>query len=152
MHAMSDDDTFVCVTPDTLHLSQYVAYVEDDSAGAVATFSGVTRNVFQGKKVIQLVFEAYDDMAGKIMRVSPALWFALQPRPYAGSWQKRIWTSSKATPVHYGHILMLKQCQRRSSASFPWHILESNILLALSSGSLPAGTQQMVFDKGGCCS
>ncbi|DBB09140.1 TPA: hypothetical protein ACH3X3_007747 [Trebouxia sp. C0006] len=58
----------------------------------------------------------------------------------------------KATPVHYGHILMLKQCQRRSSASFPWHILESNILLALSSGSLPAGTQQMVFDKGGCCS
>jgi len=119
LYGMSDDDTFVCVTPDTLHLSQYVAYVEDDSAGAVATFSGVTRNVFQGKKVIQLVYEAYDDMAGKIMRVSPALWFALQPRPYAGSWQKRIWTSCKATSVDYGQILMPKQCQRLSSASFP---------------------------------
>lgn len=65
---MSDDDTFVRVTPDTLHLSQYVAYVEDDSAGAVATFSGVTRNVFQGKRVIQLEYEAYDDMAEKVVR------------------------------------------------------------------------------------
>ena len=69
------DDTFVCVTPDTLHLSQYVAHVEDDSAGAIATFSGVTRNVFQGKQVIQLEYEAYDDMAEKVMRVSPAPWF-----------------------------------------------------------------------------
>ncbi len=96
MHAMSADDTFVCVTPDTLHLSQYVAYVEDDSAGAIATFSGVTRNVFQGKRVIQLEYEAYDDMAEKIVRVSPASWFALQPWLCAGSWQKRTWTSCKA--------------------------------------------------------
>lgn len=119
MHAMSDDNTFVCVTPDTLHQSQYVAYVEDDSAGAIATFSGVTRNVFQGKKVIQLEYEAYDDMAEKIMRVSGASWFALQPRLCAGSWQKCIWISSTATSVYYRQILMPKQCHRLKLAYFP---------------------------------
>ena len=109
---MSDDGTYVCITPDTLHLSQYVAYVEDDSAGAVATFSGVTRNVFQGKKVIQLEYEAYDDMAEKVVRVSPACSAAI------GSLQKRTWTSCKTTSIHYVQLLMPKHCQRISSASF----------------------------------
>ena len=67
---MSVVDVLVHVTPDVLNLSQYVAYVQDEGAGAVATFSGVTRNVFQGKRVIQLEYEAYDAMAAKVLRVS----------------------------------------------------------------------------------
>lgn len=64
------DNIFARVTADALDLSHLVAYVQDDSAGAIATFSGVTRNVFQGKKVIELQYEAYGEMAEKVLRVS----------------------------------------------------------------------------------
>ncbi len=70
MRTMLAVDVLVRVTADVLDLSQYVGHVQDDGAGAIATFSGVTRNIFQGQKVIQLEYEAYDDMAEKILRVS----------------------------------------------------------------------------------
>lgn len=69
MLAMSTAGILVRVTSAVLQLADYVEYVQDDGAGAIATFSGVTRNVFQGKKVIQLEYEAYDDMAEKTLRV-----------------------------------------------------------------------------------
>ena len=62
-------DLLVKVTSARLDL-QYVAnFVQDDSAGAVATFSGVTRDSFDGKRVIQLEYEAYGAMAEKVLQV-----------------------------------------------------------------------------------
>mmetsp|Transcript_35961 Transcript_35961/g.43416 ORF Transcript_35961/g.43416 Transcript_35961/m.43416 type:complete len:153 (-) Transcript_35961:1175-1633(-) len=54
---------FVEVIAEPLILDKYVKFVEDDSAGAVATFSGVTRNNFEGRTVLRLEYEAYIPMA-----------------------------------------------------------------------------------------
>eukprot|EP00798_Chlamydomonas_sp_ICE-L_P010692 gene10692-12384_t len=53
------------VTPSPLILSRYVDFVTDPGAGAISTFSGVTRNNFQGKEVSRLEYEAYAPMAEK---------------------------------------------------------------------------------------
>ncbi|OBZ90112.1 Molybdopterin synthase catalytic subunit [Choanephora cucurbitarum] len=42
--------------------------VQDDSAGAISTFSGTTRDEFEGKKVIELEYEAYIPMAKKVLQ------------------------------------------------------------------------------------
>ena len=69
MSAAADRPCLVKVTPDALDLQQVTNFVQDDSAGAIATFSGVTRNSFHGKKVIQLEYEAYNVMAEKVLQV-----------------------------------------------------------------------------------
>jgi molybdopterin synthase catalytic subunit len=51
----------VCAAP--LSLERYVAAVADDGAGAIATFIGVTRDTFDGKRVLRLEYEAYEPMA-----------------------------------------------------------------------------------------
>ena len=61
--------TLVKVTADPLELQQVTNFVQDDSAGAIATFSGVTRNSFNGKQVVQLEYEAYGVMAEKVLQV-----------------------------------------------------------------------------------
>ncbi|CAO3583695.1 unnamed protein product [Absidia cylindrospora] len=48
-------------------LDNITQQVQDDGAGAISTFSGTTRNTFQGKRVIQLEYEAYDKMAVKVL-------------------------------------------------------------------------------------
>lgn len=45
-----------------LSLDRYVTAVADDGAGAISTFIGVTRDTFEGKKVVRLEYEAYHDM------------------------------------------------------------------------------------------
>ena len=62
--------TFVEVVPDPLQLNKYVGLVEDSGSGAIATFMGVTRDNFDGKKVLSLSYEAYVPMAEKEMEVS----------------------------------------------------------------------------------
>jgi molybdopterin synthase catalytic subunit len=62
--------TFVEVLPDPLQLNKYVGLVEDSGAGALATFMGVTRDNFDGKRVLSLSYEAYVPMAEKEMQVS----------------------------------------------------------------------------------
>ena len=69
MQAIDAGNVLITITSDTLRLDPYVTFVQDDSAGAVATFSGVTRNTFQGKTVVTLEYEAYADMAEKTLRV-----------------------------------------------------------------------------------
>eukprot|EP00270_Netrium_digitus_P006143 TRINITY_DN1839_c0_g1_i1.p1 TRINITY_DN1839_c0_g1~~TRINITY_DN1839_c0_g1_i1.p1 ORF type:complete len:193 (-),score=35.54 TRINITY_DN1839_c0_g1_i1:152-694(-) len=59
----ADETDFVEVTFNPLVLDKYVVAVRDTSAGAVATFSGVTRDTFEGKRVVQLEYEAYVPMA-----------------------------------------------------------------------------------------
>lgn len=58
------------ITPCKLSLENLVRKVEDSSAGAVATFSGVTRDHFDGKTVEKLEYEAYEPMAKKKLQES----------------------------------------------------------------------------------
>ena len=72
----SSDKSMVEISASPLSLQALVALVEEDGAGAVATFSGNTRNTFQGKEVVKLEYEAYQPMAKKKLqerRVSPLL-------------------------------------------------------------------------------
>ncbi|KAL8156563.1 hypothetical protein AgCh_001601 [Apium graveolens] len=46
-----------------IDMSKYINYVQSPSCGAIATFSGTTRDTFQGKEVLELRYEAYVPMA-----------------------------------------------------------------------------------------
>ncbi|RKO91973.1 Molybdopterin biosynthesis MoaE, partial [Blyttiomyces helicus] len=58
---------FVSVGPEPLDLRQLVDFVREGSAGAIATFSGTTRDTFTvdgtTKKVLRLDYESYTPMA-----------------------------------------------------------------------------------------
>jgi len=62
---LKDKDIFIQISPDPLELATYTGWVGDPSAGAIATFSGTTRNTFDGKRVDHLEYEAYAPMALK---------------------------------------------------------------------------------------
>lgn len=49
-------------------LEECVSFVTDPSCGAISTFSGITRDNFQGKKVTRLSYEGYVPMAEKELR------------------------------------------------------------------------------------
>jgi molybdopterin synthase catalytic subunit len=63
------DQILVEVLPEPLQLARYTEFVTDPGAGAIATFSGVTRDHFNGKAVLKLEYEAYAPMAEKVMLV-----------------------------------------------------------------------------------
>ncbi|KAJ6315418.1 hypothetical protein OIU78_018831 [Salix suchowensis] len=46
-----------------IDLAKYINYVSASQAGAIATFSGTTRDTFEGKTVVELRYEAYVPMA-----------------------------------------------------------------------------------------
>ncbi|KAJ2955214.1 hypothetical protein NQZ79_g8754 [Umbelopsis isabellina] len=49
-------------------LDEACQLVASDSAGAISTFSGTTRDNFNGKQVLKLEYEGYGPMAEKILR------------------------------------------------------------------------------------
>src|SRR5262245_24909 len=55
------------LTDDPIDLSTVVAEVEDERAGAVATFLGTVRSESRGRKVVRLEYEAYEGMAEDVM-------------------------------------------------------------------------------------
>lgn len=57
------DEDYVLVTEDKISLEDLTQRVASDSAGAIATFSGTTRDNFNGKRVVKLEYEAYTPMA-----------------------------------------------------------------------------------------
>jgi molybdopterin synthase catalytic subunit len=59
------------VVPTPLKLDKYLAACEDSGAGAIATFIGVTRDNFQGKRTLKLDYECYAPMAEKKLEVTP---------------------------------------------------------------------------------
>ena len=61
------------VTADPLDISPLLDFVGDPSAGAISTFIGVTRDNFQGKRVVRLEYEAYVPVALKKMEASGAV-------------------------------------------------------------------------------
>ena len=65
MAELSDDTSYVQVTPDVLDIVTYTNWVSDPGAGAIASFIGVTRDNFDGKRVERLEYEAYVPMALK---------------------------------------------------------------------------------------
>lgn len=68
----------VTVTSDPLPLGALAARVVCPTAGAIATFIGTTRDNFDGKRVLQLEYEAYERMAERemlaIIRSARARW------------------------------------------------------------------------------
>ncbi|CAK8570582.1 unnamed protein product [Lathyrus sativus] len=47
----------------SVDVAKYMNFVSDPQAGAIATFSGTTRDTFEGKAVLELKYEAYVPMA-----------------------------------------------------------------------------------------
>ncbi|PRW32679.1 Molybdopterin synthase catalytic subunit [Chlorella sorokiniana] len=62
---LREGNCLAIVTPAPLSTDALLAAVADDGAGAIATFTGVTRNSFQGKPTEKLEYEAYVLMAAK---------------------------------------------------------------------------------------
>ena len=60
--AMSD---MIVITHEELSPDQFTSLVRRDTNGAVVTFLGTTRDTFEGRKVIRLEYEAYEEMAYK---------------------------------------------------------------------------------------
>ena len=55
------------LSEEPLDLAVAVREVEDDRAGAIATFTGTTRIRSRGRRVLHLDYEAYPDMAERMM-------------------------------------------------------------------------------------
>ncbi|MGB8004831.1 MAG: molybdenum cofactor biosynthesis protein MoaE [Gaiellaceae bacterium] len=55
------------LSAEPLSLDAVVAEVRSDSAGAIATFVGTTRQQSRGRSVLHLDYEAYEEMAEKVM-------------------------------------------------------------------------------------
>ncbi|KAJ4724510.1 Molybdopterin synthase catalytic subunit [Melia azedarach] len=51
-----------------IDLTKYITYVSAPQAGAIATFSGTTRDTFEGKTVVELRYESYVPMAIRCMK------------------------------------------------------------------------------------
>jgi molybdopterin synthase catalytic subunit len=56
------------ITHDPLNPEQITNQVRRDGNGAVVTFLGTTRDNFEGKRVLRLEYEAYEEMALKKLR------------------------------------------------------------------------------------
>lgn len=61
----SEEKTLVEIIDENkqIDLAKYINYVGAPQAGAIATFSGTTRDTFEGKSVVELRYEAYVPMA-----------------------------------------------------------------------------------------
>ncbi len=59
---MSDRD-FVSLSVHTIDVAYVLGLAADPGCGALSSFCGVTRDSFEGKRVLRLSYEAYEDMA-----------------------------------------------------------------------------------------
>jgi len=71
---MNSGKDFVQLSSQNLELESLVKLVTDSKAGAISTFIGITRDNFNGKKVLSLEYEAYEPMAEKeILKICDTL-------------------------------------------------------------------------------
>jgi molybdopterin synthase catalytic subunit len=56
------------VIPGALDAQRLIEHVRKDESGAVALFSGVVRNENMGRRVLYLEYDAYPEMAERVMR------------------------------------------------------------------------------------
>ncbi|KAF2074362.1 hypothetical protein CYY_004338 [Polysphondylium violaceum] len=54
---------YVLISHEKIDIESCINKVKSDSAGAISSFIGTTRDEFNGKKVIKLEYEAYESMA-----------------------------------------------------------------------------------------
>lgn len=59
---------YIEITDEILDVNEISQMVTDPSCGAVSIFFGITRDNFDGKKVLRLEYEAYKPMAKKKMK------------------------------------------------------------------------------------
>ena len=67
MTEIRNDQYWVRLQEDELSLTDTENFIQHNSCGAVLSFSGMTRDTFEDKKVIQLSYECYVPMALKEM-------------------------------------------------------------------------------------
>ncbi|KAL5974217.1 Molybdopterin synthase catalytic subunit [Asimina triloba] len=71
MAAAEDDEKNlieILEDPSGIDLNKYTDYVRAPHLGAIATFAGTTRDSFEGKRVVELRYEAYVPMAIRRLR------------------------------------------------------------------------------------
>lgn len=78
---------YVEISAEPLSHDAIVARAHDDGAGAIVTFIGITRNVFEGKKVIKLEYECYEPMVGP---GGEGLCAHFLSTPYTVTWRVRV--------------------------------------------------------------
>ncbi|GMT00197.1 hypothetical protein PENTCL1PPCAC_22371 [Pristionchus entomophagus] len=66
IEALSDD--IVRITFDVLDVGEAMKMVSSPSCGGTSVFVGTTRDTFDGREVVRLEYESYDEMAYKEMR------------------------------------------------------------------------------------
>lgn len=62
-----ENGVHVDIRPDVLSVEEITQTVACDAAGAITSFVGVTRDHFEGKRVVRLEYEAYDAMARRTL-------------------------------------------------------------------------------------
>ena len=96
--AASASKVHVEVVQHPLSLERYTGFVQDDGAGAIATFTGVTRDNFNGKRVVRLDYEAYAPMAEKKLQARTMLLaLALRCWPF-NCWKASRWQEASSLP------------------------------------------------------
>lgn len=77
-HGGGGDGDFVEIVEHALDMNRYIGRVRDPGAGAIATFSGTTRDTFENKQVVELRYEAYTSMAliqlNRICKIARERW------------------------------------------------------------------------------
>mmetsp|Transcript_34232 Transcript_34232/g.34885 ORF Transcript_34232/g.34885 Transcript_34232/m.34885 type:complete len:170 (+) Transcript_34232:235-744(+) len=69
MASFTSDEDFVFLTNEAIDFGFVINLVRCDSAGAISTFYGTTRDFFEGLRVTELQYEAYDEMAVDQMKL-----------------------------------------------------------------------------------
>lgn len=59
--------THVELTHSELNIARITELITDPKCGAISLFVGTTRDIFEGKEVVSLEYEAYEGMAQKEM-------------------------------------------------------------------------------------
>lgn len=99
------------ILSDPLQLQRYQEAVADPGAGATATFTGTTRDTFEGKRVVQLEYEAYEPMAKKALQVKALTVCMVMLNP--NLWARLSW------PTRSAAVMMISAFSCRSSAAGP---------------------------------
>ena len=64
-----DERFLISVSENMPSLEECTNFVNDPTCGAISTFVGITRDNFQGKRVLKLSYEGYVPMAEKQLRI-----------------------------------------------------------------------------------